>query len=354
MTNVGQGVETAKRVPQNPLLDTLELTAERKHTHTPPKPLGLTRKTLYKTVRKKSFQNHYLPHLVAFSQQEKNTYWEKRLWGVYHCAENLYIEQGQYKNHRCKKRECLICQGYTTRERIAKYLPVLRSFNDLQFVTLTVPNIGAHQLRQTIKQMTGVFRATLDVLRKQGFGVRGTRNLEVTFSPKRANFHPHFHCIIEGKENAKKVVKHWKRLWGTRAVTLSNKAQDIRPFGTKESDLLEAFKYANKIVSSDENRERVIYAWGLFESMKATSGGEGGIRTFQTFGFNLSDYPAEETGGEPAGEFVADPTLPDGSFTFIFDRQAGFFDYIEPSTGETLTDYRMPEAVRKFLNERIL
>jgi hypothetical protein len=281
MPKIKQVEETTK----TPFLDTLELTAENDCENDPKKTSELTKQTVLKSVKRKVFQNHYLPCIAKLAEEEKNEYWRKRIWKTYHCAENLFISEGKYHRHRCKLSECLICQAYTTNKRLNTYLPVLKTLDDLQFLTLTVPNIPAYKLRPTIKEMTKVFRSSLDILRKQGNNPKGTRNLESTFNPESGNFHPHFHCGVEGKEIAEAILFHWKRLWLKSGVKLSDKAQDIRPFGSNEKDILEAFKYANKVITGSAKQEKKIYSWGLYESIKATSGGRGGIRTFQSFKF---------------------------------------------------------------------
>lgn len=343
MANIKQRNKTTK----NPFLDTLELTAENSSLIHPPNTPKLTKQTLLKSVKRKTFQDHYLPILAQLAEQEKNEYWRKRAWKVYHCAENLFIHEGEYKRQRCNLSECLICQAYKTKKRIDKYLPLLNTLKDPQFVTLTVPNVLAFELRETIRAMSAKHRAIRDVLRKQGYKPKGTRNLEVTFNPKKGDFHPHFHCVVEGKNVTEKMVYHWKRLWLKIGIELSNKAQDIRPFGSKESDILEVFKYASKIITEGKDvKERKIYSWGLYESIKATSGGQGGIRTFQSFGIKLS----KQVDSKSPDKYSVDSSLPEGNYQFIFDKDSGFFDYVELASGQTLTDYTMPEKIRNLLN----
>lgn len=354
MANIQQAEITPKlhsvEAKKKPFLDTLELTAENSPNLSLKKSPSLSKETLLKSVKRKSFQNYYLPYLAQLAEQEKNEYWRKRAWKVYHCAEALSISEGEYRRHRCKLSECLICQGYKTNQRIKTHTPILNQLENLQFVTLTVPNVLVCNLRPTIGAMSKVFRSVIDRLRKQGIKVRGSRNLEVTFNPKRSDFHPHFHCVIEGKEASELFVRYWTEAWAKQGIKLSGKAQDIRPFGAKESDLLEAFKYANKIITTGNKQQREIHSWGLYESIKATSGGKGGIRTFQTFGFTKGQFKVEKH----TPNMRVDSTLPEGFYTFIHDKEANFFDYTDLQTGLTLTDYSMSKPLKNMLDKNII
>ena len=340
----------SKGAKKKSLLDTLELTAENSLRIEAKNTPTLSKETLLKSVKRKSFQNYYLPYLVQLAEQEKNEYWRLRAWKVYHCAEALVISEGEYMRHRCKLSECLICQGYKTSQRIKAHIPTLNQFPDLQFMTLTVPNVLVCNLRPTIGQMSKVFRSVIDRMRKQGYKPKGSRNLEDTFNIDKSNFHPHFHCVIEGKETAELFLKYWIEAWAKKGIKLSIKAQHIRPFGSRESDLLEAFKYANKIITTDDKNQRKINSWGLYESIKATSGGKGGIRTFQTFGFTKGQFKVEKQ----SLNMSVDKSLPNGSYTFIHDKEANFFDYADTQTGLTLTDYTMPDKLKELLDNNIV
>jgi hypothetical protein len=350
MANIEYRKQTAKQLKKHPPLDTLELTAENGVNTGSNNSASLSKTTLTKSVSRKSFQNHYIPYLAQLAEQEKNEYWRKRSWKVFHCADSLSISEGEYRRKRCKLSECLICQGYKTNQRVKTHLPILQQLKDLHFVTLTVPNVLVCDLRQTIRLMSDTHRSIRDRLRKQGYKARGAKNLEVTFNPDRSDFHPHFHCIVETKEIAKLFVKYWVEAWEKKSVWLSKEAQDCRPFGSKESDLLEAFKYANKIITTNKQDARKIHSWGLYESIKATSGGKGGIRTFQTFGFTRSQFKTEKE----SATMKVDTSLPEGSYSFVFDKDASFFDYVDLGSGISLTDYQMPKGLSILLNENIV
>lgn len=344
-------------------LDTLELTGEITPKPDPQTPPNLQesqpidpRLTVQKTVRIKAFQNHYLPRLVDCAESEESGYWQKRYWQDYHCSSVMIIRDGQYQSKRCKHKECLRCQRITTYKRVITYLPIIRTWGDPVFLTLTIPNVWDKNLRESQKMMTRNFRRVLKRLEKQGVKVVGTRNMETTFNPDRhknnlSPYHPHLHCIIDGRGVADLVKRYWLELY----PDANHQSQDIRTFGSNPKDLLEAFKYSNKVINGKTTIERGIYLNALHTINKAYQGGKGGIRSFQTFGFKRSDVSVSESERHQLETILMGQerkNLPDGRFTFVFDRDAGFFDYVNDD-GECLTDYVMGEKMREFLKTKI-
>ena len=86
----------------------------------------------------------------------------------------------------------------------------------------------------------------------------------------------------------------WTKGWSTRA------AQNVRPVGNLERDLIETVKYGSKIFTDPEGKKKLkrngdnsIYAaahYYIFAAMK-------GVRIFERFGFNLP----KDTTRKPVG-----------------------------------------------------
>lgn len=112
-----------------------------------------------------------------------------------------------------------------------------------QFVTLTVPNVPADKLRQTIKQMLTNVRRIQENRRRidQLPGIRAIRKLECTYNLTLNNYHPHLHFIVEGKKEAEYLRDKWLSINNLANI----KGQDIRPAETP----LELFKYFAKLTS---------------------------------------------------------------------------------------------------------
>ena len=73
----------------------------------------------------------------------------------------------------------------------------------------------------------------------------GTRKTEVTIRPN-GMYHPHYHIIIDGKENAKWLVNEWLKKVGSA----KEQGQDIRKIES-EKGYLEIAKYQTKTITKN-------------------------------------------------------------------------------------------------------
>lgn len=199
------------------------------------------------------------------------------LWKAYdrstHCAEYVLRENDRFRSKYCSKRFCLTCNRIRTANLINGYSPALAQLEDLQFVTLTIPNVPGTELKAAIKKMIVNFKKIKDNLRKQGFKLQGIRKIECTYNDQRRDFHPHFHLAISGIEASNRVVLGWLDHYPKANIH----AQDIQP--ANESTIKELFKYFTKITTNNKNSTAVhITALNrIFSTIQ-------GIRIFQPFG----------------------------------------------------------------------
>ena len=152
------------------------------------------------------------------------------------------------------------------------YLPQL--FNrQLNFVTLTIPNVKATELKDTISDM--IKNATLiirNLREKKLISINGIRKIEVTYNKENDTYHPHFHLLVD--RGAEEIVSQWlERYPAARRI-----AQDIRP--TDQSSLNELFKYSTKIIEGKQGKTIDIHYTALDVIMIALKG----KRIFQPFG----------------------------------------------------------------------
>ena len=129
-----------------------------------------------------------------------------------------YYKKSGYKNLvrmvRCDDRFCLNCQALIADQRQAQYSKVLDDFaieNDLYHVVLTVPNVSAQRLADTVTLMLDRFSYLIRFFdgRKKVKGVDflkygsigAVRALEITVSKRDGSYHPHLHCIFVLKKN---------------------------------------------------------------------------------------------------------------------------------------------------------
>jgi hypothetical protein len=183
-------------------------------------------------------------------------------------------------------------------------MPLVNQWNEPTLTTLTRKNIPLEQLNSEVGNLVKLFQKCKDNLRRTyKIKLKGTRNMETTFNPKTKEFNVHFHCIIEGKQNAETLVKLWVKTSNKDGHRAELQAQDTRSIGKDAKDLIEAFKYSNKIVNTvtvNGKKERRIYAYAFDAINQAMLR----RRAFQTFGFTKADSAEVEKAMQELDETI--------------------------------------------------
>lgn len=238
-------------------------------------------RTLANRARAKLITNTLVLRLVDV----KDSPLTKSYWRSFHCANSIEQRGKTLKTKYCKNRWCMVCNRIRTAMLIKGYEPGLKELKEPQFVTLTFPNVGGHDLRKEIKGMYASFKRITDRLKKRGVKLRGIRKLECTHNPSRGNFNPHYHLLIEGLSNARAVVQEWLKEY----PDASPKAQYIE--AANDGTIMELMKYFTKILPSKKSRatgKLEINAKALDTMFQAMQG----VRVFQPFG--ISKHISEE------------------------------------------------------------
>ena len=91
------------------------------------------------------------------------------------CSCGSVVEQndGKLTSQYCGSRWCSVCNRIRSAQYISKYEPILKEWTDTQFVTLTVVNVEATSLLDTLTEMNKNFRRVLDLMRKRKIKIRG-------------------------------------------------------------------------------------------------------------------------------------------------------------------------------------
>lgn len=256
------------------------------------------------------------------------------------CMYEVKMKDGLIKSTYCNQRWCKVCSRLRTAKLINRYEEHFKTLKDPHLVTLTIPNTSGASLRQVIFSMGKTFRLITDLARKKGKKLVGVRKIETTYSTRRNDYHPHYHVLVDGKENAKFLLSEWMK----RNPTSSRKAQDIKPADI--NSLKEVFKYATKDVeytSTGKKKPMQIHALHIiYSSMRS-------MRTFQTIGnFGKGEIEKIETEALEnilmEGEEALEPINEKSEGIFTWHN----FDWVNTNTGETLSDYiPTSEDVRK-------
>lgn len=219
------------------------------------------------------------------------------------CCSNLVQQGDKITGKYCKQRWCLVCNRIRTAQLINGYSPILDSFKDAYFVTLTVPNCEGQYLHNLIWEMQYAWRniykkmkrlklaGHYGYLREQNWKkfaeIRGLKKIECTYNFKRNDFHPHYHFIIDGETQAHLLKWEWFKYWGGLGVKLSNDAQDVRPVEGDKA-YLELFKYFTKLIVKDA--PNIVYTQALDQIFKAMNK----KRTFEPIGIRKVDEEIKE------------------------------------------------------------
>jgi len=295
-----------------------------------------SKERLTRRARAKYFSRALVLPLTGLDSPLKKSY-----WNTYHCCEVLIQHGEEITGSYCKNRWCTVCNRIRTAVLINTYKPVLDSWEDKWFVTLTIPNVLAVELRLGLESMETEFRRTKDMFYKQfirgkGDKFLGFRKLECTYNPVREDYHPHYHIIVKGEHMARALLDEWLR----RFPDARNIAQDIRP--ADDDSVMELFKYFTKlIVKVNRGKDREVFIKPLDVIFQAIRG----RRTFQNFGFTA---PKEVEKPDEKALAMADK-IEEEVVREIYQWHQEHHDWISKQTGEVLTGYVPSRKFRKLV-----
>ena len=257
------------------------------------------------------------------------------------CAATLSQDGAKVTGKYCRQRWCLVCNRIRTAKLIGAYLPEMATWADPHFVTLTIPNVDAAQLHNTVRDMLATMpRLARAIRRTDGLEIRAVRKLEVTWNSRTRTYHPHLHLIVDGSDVARALVRRWLAAYPTATA----KAQDVRRC-TGPAAMKELFKYFTKLLVKGMDGERTAPPPRVLDTMfKAVRG----LRTFQPMGFIVAKEPDDET-----LTLDADTVSPDATRERIkWEWIGSLADWVDYSTGEVLSGYEPPATMRALV-ERI-
>lgn len=224
--------------------------------------------TQYRSALRKGKTNLKLALLIDATDDKT---WKDRYWDTWHCRRVILQEGNKLKSSLCRRRWCQTCSRIKTAELLHAYKQPLLDLGTLYFVTLTAPTVCERELKSVIKKRIKAFQRIKDNMRKNyGMKINGMRKLEVTHT--NGKYHPHFHLIIEGKQEAELLLQ----LWLAQFPSANKHAQNITAIQTaNEKSFIELFKYASKDAVKDKSSAHASHI--IYMALYT-------IRTVQTFG----------------------------------------------------------------------
>lgn len=253
------------------------------------------KETLQKRAYRKYISHALSLRLVDASKINPKSTLKKSYFNSYHCCSTIAIHSsGKVKGNYCKTRWCMVCNSIRTAVLIHKYMPVVEQWEDKYFVTLTLKNVKARYLRETINSMTKTvtkIKNTIRLRHHRGKGERyvGLRKLECTYNADTDEYHPHFHFVIDGYDNAHELYHRWIEL----TATAKYGGQDIRE--ADDNSTKELFKYFTKVTTPIKGKKGEIIDHKIYaDAMDVIFNSIKGLRTFQHFGFKQNKAKAED------------------------------------------------------------
>ena len=228
-----------------------------------------------------------------------------------------------------------------------KYLPVLESWEDPHFVTLTIKAIPAIKLPRYCKGLLKVFSQIIEKRRKRskrgkGPALEGIRSLECNFNPATRTYNPHFHILVRNRAMAETLISEWLARFPKKNA--NRLAQHCRKVEDKERDLIELVKYGSKIFTGRDLIKKVtkkaspfVYVSALDNILTAMAG----RRIFDRFGFNIPHESSHKTQSKIFTEYELWTFLP------------GCSDWTNSETGETLTGFQVSQELRSILESNL-
>jgi hypothetical protein len=192
------------------------------------------------------------------------------------------IKRNQPISIYCKSRWCLICNGIKTAHLINAYLPILKTWDNPFFVTLTTELTDREKAREEIKRKLHLFTLITRKAKRDKHEVKLFRNVEATFNQKKNKFHIHIHCLVSNEALAKMILNEWIKRNNKQGFECVYEAQKVKRADKNENSLKEIFKYATKMITKNRKGERVVYLNALNELFIAFRN----VRTFQAYGVN--------------------------------------------------------------------
>lgn len=259
---------------------------------------------------------------------------------LFNCCSTLMQEGVKITaNMYCGYRWCNVCNRIRTGKLLNGYLKPLEKMKEPYFVTATIPNVSAKELRHTLIGMVQTSANITRVLKRLKVPVDGIRKIECTYNVEQDNYHPHLHFIFDGKMISERFIQEWL----IRYQSATEYAQNIKPITEYDGGVKELFKYTTKIVTKTQaTGDFNIYVPALdtiFRAMK-------GMRTFQNFGSikNVSD---------DINDLLSDDYTDIEPYDFVvwqWERN----DWRNMANGKMLTNYRPSKRMIELVTDRVI
>lgn len=250
-----------------------------------------------------------------------------------HCGDYLVFLETDDRTKRkldvgffCGIRLCPGCawrESIRNAERVASISGALADQGRVMLmVTLTVPNVGAEDLRRTVQHIN---RSWNRLMRRQRYSVwaDNIRKLEITYNRGADTYHPHLHCIVYvtpsyfGKRyiSQQQLLQDWREVTGLPQITQVD-VRRCRDRGTTNA-VLEVAKYSAKASDYSQSEEVLDTMYGaLHHTRLMTYAGKCKALSTAYDGGELEEYKQLDTTRYTMRVVYVWQRLDDGSWAY--------------------------------------
>lgn len=185
--------------------------------------------------------------------------------------------------HLCRCKWCPRCARIRTAELINAYVPIIKTWDGLFMVSLTVKNINPYDLKDKLSEMQKRFRNIVRTMhnRLATKEIKIIKSIEISVNSITRTLHPHYHLLLESKEAAIMLQNLWVNRSNKDGEVIVWNAQDVVKATSPEDAAKEMFKYITKFVLLKKTGEIIFDAWMLDKVYQGTYR----KHLIQTYGF---------------------------------------------------------------------
>ena len=110
--------------------------------------------------------------LIDIAKKKNDVDRQQGYWNTFHCQNRIYSAKGKFYGRYCKNRFCTLCSSIRKADIINRYLPIIATWTQPYFVTLTTRALSRTRLRKRIGDLNRGFEINQPVVQKGTVGAR--------------------------------------------------------------------------------------------------------------------------------------------------------------------------------------
>lgn len=176
--------------------------------------------------------------------------WASRYLQTSFCHHTILHQGNKAMVMSCRHRWCGVCNRDRMRKAVRAYGEQLKELPDPYMVTLTIKNCKGKKLNETLTKMQETWRSIYKVVRNECGMVYGFKKLEITYNQTTDEYHPHYHLMVSGLDQAMRIQSLWMAKLGKQLANQGGQA--VHTIMNPDKAMLEVLKYCYKTYQEGE------------------------------------------------------------------------------------------------------